>query len=147
MVAQDQRVFPEGQPLSHDQGHAAMPLCLGNVDETLVSVPGSRVGSFMSSQDAVVVAEASSVCIPPDCSAPVSTGESSSGLGSTTSNCPAVAGQSMVPRSIIPSRQASSRAPHQEVPSVPSGGLDISPPSRTMETVGAHRLRSLNQGC
>ncbi len=113
-----------------------MPLCLGNVEETLVPVPGSRVGSFMSSQDAVVVAEASSVCIPPDCSAPGSTGESSPGLGSTTSNCPAVAGLSMVPRSIIPSRQASSRAPHQEVPSVPSGGLDISPPSRTMETVG-----------
>ncbi len=51
MVAQDQRVFPEGQPLSHDQGHAAMLTCLGNVEETLVPVPGSRVGSFMSSQD------------------------------------------------------------------------------------------------
>ncbi len=52
MVAQDQTVFPEGQPLSHDQGHAAMLTCLGNVEETLVPVPGSRVGSFMSSQDA-----------------------------------------------------------------------------------------------
>ncbi len=50
VVAQDQRVFPEGQPLSHDQGHAAMPLCLGNVEETLVPVPGSHVGSFMSLQ-------------------------------------------------------------------------------------------------
>ncbi len=47
-----------------------------------------------------------------------------------------VAGQSMVPRSIIPSRRASSGATRQEGPSVPSGGLDISPPSRTMETVG-----------
>ncbi len=45
-------VFPEEQPLSHDQGHAAMLLCLGNVEETLVPVPGSRVESFMSSQDA-----------------------------------------------------------------------------------------------
>ncbi len=52
MVAQDQRVFPEGQPLSHDQGHAAMLTCLGNVEETLVPVPGSHVGSFLSSQDA-----------------------------------------------------------------------------------------------
>ncbi len=39
MVAQDRRVFPEGQPLSHDQGHAAMLTCLGNVKETLVPVP------------------------------------------------------------------------------------------------------------
>ncbi len=43
---------PEGQPLLHDQGHAAMPSWLGNVEETLVPVPGSHVGSFMSSQDA-----------------------------------------------------------------------------------------------
>ncbi len=48
VVAQDQRVFPEGQPLSRDQGHAAMLMCLGNVEKTLVPVPGS----FMSSQDA-----------------------------------------------------------------------------------------------
>ncbi len=47
VVAKDQRVFPEGQPVLHDQGHAAMLTCLGNVEETLVPVPGSRVGSFM----------------------------------------------------------------------------------------------------
>ncbi len=29
-----------------------MPSCLGNAEETLVPVPGSHVGSFMSSQDA-----------------------------------------------------------------------------------------------
>ncbi len=52
MVAQDQRVFPEGQPFSHDQGHAAMLSCLVNVEETLVPLPGSRVESFISSQDA-----------------------------------------------------------------------------------------------
>ncbi len=52
VVAQDQRVFPEGQRLSHDQGHAAMLSCLGNVEETLVPTPGSCAGSFMSSQDA-----------------------------------------------------------------------------------------------
>ncbi len=81
------------------------------------------------------VAEASSVRISPNRSAPGSTGESSSGPGPTT-YCPVVARQSMVPKSILPSRRASSGAPHQEGPSFPSGGLDISPPSRTMETVG-----------
>ncbi len=43
------------------------------------------------------VVKASSVCISPDRSAPGSPGESSPGPGSTTSHCPAVAGQSMVP--------------------------------------------------
>ncbi len=43
---------PRGNPYSHDQGHAANLSCLGNVEETLVPVPGSRVGSFMLSQDA-----------------------------------------------------------------------------------------------
>ncbi len=51
VVAQEHRVFPKGQPISHYQGHAAMLMCLGNVEETLVPVTGSRVGSFMSSQD------------------------------------------------------------------------------------------------
>ncbi len=52
MVAQDQTFFPEGQPFLHDQGHVAMLSCLGNVDEILVPLPGSRAGSFISSQDA-----------------------------------------------------------------------------------------------
>ncbi len=42
----------------------------------------------------------------------------------------------MVPRYKIPSRQAFSGAPRQEGPSVPSRRLDISPPTRTVETVG-----------
>ncbi len=73
------------------------------------------------------VAEASSVCISPDRSAPGSTGDSSPGPGPTTSYCPAVAGQSMVPKSILPSRRASSGAPRQEGPSVPSGGSIFHP--------------------
>ncbi len=44
------------------------------------------------------VAEALSVCISPDRSAPRSLGESLPGLDSTTAHCPMVAGQSMVPR-------------------------------------------------
>ncbi len=42
----------------------------------------------------------------------------------------------LVPRYNIPSRRASSGAPRQEGPSVPSRRLDISPPIRTVETVG-----------
>ncbi|KAI2668213.1 Transposon Ty3-I Gag-Pol polyprotein [Labeo rohita] len=33
-------VLPEGKPALHDQGHAAMPTCLGHVEETLVLVSG-----------------------------------------------------------------------------------------------------------
>ncbi len=58
------------------------------------------------------------------------------GTGFYYCHCPVVARQSMVPRYNIPSRRASSRAPRQEGPSVPSGGLEISPPTRTVETVG-----------
>ncbi len=43
-------------------------------------------------------------CMHHDRSAPGSSGESSPGPGSTTSHCPAVAGQSVVPRFNIPSR-------------------------------------------
>ncbi len=86
--------------------------------------------------DGADVAEASSVCISPDHSAPRSPGESLPGPGSTFSHCPAVAGQNMVPRYNIPSRRASSGAPCQEGPSVPSRRLDISPPTRTVETLG-----------
>ncbi len=62
--------------------------------------------------------------------------ESSPGLGSTSSHCPAVARQSMVPRYNIPPRRTSSGAQRQGGPSVTSRGLDISPPTRTMETGG-----------
>ncbi len=41
VVAQDQGVFPEGKPASHDQGHAAMPTCLRHVETALVLVSGS----------------------------------------------------------------------------------------------------------
>ncbi len=52
VVAQDQGVLPEGKPASHDQGHAAMPTCLGHVEETLVLVSGPGAGSSLSSRNA-----------------------------------------------------------------------------------------------
>ncbi len=42
----------------------------------------------------------------------------------------------MVPRYNITSRRASSGAPRQEGPSVPNRGLEISPPTRTVKSVG-----------
>ncbi len=42
VVAQDQRVSPRGNPFSHNQCHAAMLTCLGNVEETLVPDANDR---------------------------------------------------------------------------------------------------------
>ncbi len=44
--------FPEGQPVSHDQGHAAMLTCLRHVEETVVPVTRPRVGGSVSSRNA-----------------------------------------------------------------------------------------------
>ncbi|KAI2661618.1 Transposon Ty3-G Gag-Pol polyprotein [Labeo rohita] len=46
------RGFPEGKPASHDQGHAAMPTCLGHVEESLVPVSGAGAGSSLSPRNA-----------------------------------------------------------------------------------------------
>ncbi len=40
--------FPEGQPILHDQGHAAMLTCLRHVEETVVPVTRPCVGGSMS---------------------------------------------------------------------------------------------------
>ncbi|KAI2646275.1 Gag-Pro-Pol polyprotein [Labeo rohita] len=52
VVAQDQGVLPEGKPTSHDQGHAALPTCLGHVEEALVFVSGPGAGSSLSPRNA-----------------------------------------------------------------------------------------------
>ncbi len=53
--------------------------------------------SSRTGHDGANVAEASSVCFSPDCSAPGSAGESLPGLGSTTSHCPALPGRVWFP--------------------------------------------------
>ncbi len=58
VVAQVQGVLPEGNPVPHDQGHAAMPTCLGHVEETLVLVSGPGPGSSLPPRNA------SDGCIP-----------------------------------------------------------------------------------
>ncbi len=52
VVAQDHRVFPEGQPILHDKGHVAMLTCLRHVEETVVLVTRPCVGGSMSSRNA-----------------------------------------------------------------------------------------------
>ncbi|KAI2644258.1 Transposon Ty3-G Gag-Pol polyprotein [Labeo rohita] len=52
VVAQDQGVLPEGKPILHDQGHAALPTCPGHVEETLVLVSGPGAGSSLSPRNA-----------------------------------------------------------------------------------------------
>ncbi len=80
------------------------------------------------------VAEASSVCISPNRSAPRSTGESLRGPRPTTSYCP----QWCPGRVWFPDLLSLLDGPPLELPSGGTfcGGLDISPPSRTMESVG-----------
>ncbi len=47
VVAQDQRGFPQRQPISHDQGHMARLTGLRHVEETMVPVPRPHdVGSL-----------------------------------------------------------------------------------------------------
>ncbi len=52
VVAQDHRVFSEGQPILHNQGHAAMLTGLRHVEETMVPVTRHCVGGSMSSRNA-----------------------------------------------------------------------------------------------
>ncbi len=52
VVAQDHRVFPEGQPILQDQGHVAMLVCLRHVEETVVPVTGPCIGGSLSSHNA-----------------------------------------------------------------------------------------------
>ncbi|KAI2644882.1 Isoleucine--tRNA ligase [Labeo rohita] len=44
-------VLPEGKPALHDQGHAAMPTCLGHVEKTLVLVSGPGAGRLGSGHE------------------------------------------------------------------------------------------------
>ncbi len=52
VVDPDQGVLPEGKPISHDQGHAAMPKCFRHVEETLILVSGPGAGSSLSPRNA-----------------------------------------------------------------------------------------------
>lgn len=51
MVAQDQGIFPKGQPISHNQGYAQMPSGFDYVEKALVSTLGPCSGGILSSED------------------------------------------------------------------------------------------------
>ncbi len=92
--------------------------------------------------DGADVAEASSVCISLNRSAPGSPGESSPGPGSTTFFAPRWPGRVWLPDIIslldgpppeLPGRR---ELPARRDLLSQAGGLEISPPTRTVETVG-----------
>ncbi len=108
--------------------------------------------SSRTERDGADVAEASYVCISPDCSAPGSPGESSPGPGSTTSHCPALA------RVWFPDIISLLDGPPLELPVrrdlLSQAWGSMFHPNQKCVNCGlglwggpAHRLRSLNWGC
>ncbi|XDV25212.1 hypothetical protein PO909_029164 [Leuciscus waleckii] len=53
VVAQDQGVFPEGEPTLYDQDNTAVSPCFGFIEETLVPISGSSVRSSLPSSFAL----------------------------------------------------------------------------------------------
>ncbi len=86
--------------------------------------------------DGADVAEASSVCISLDRSAPGSPGESSPGPGSTTFFAPRWPGRVWLPDIISLLDGPPPELPVKRDLLSQAGGLEISPPTRTVETVG-----------
>ncbi len=82
------------------------------------------------------VAEASSVHLPPDCSAPGSSGESSPGRGSSFVSSPVLARPSMVCGPGSPARRLSMGDSHLAGSPLTGRGHHFSPPPRVVEAVG-----------
>ncbi|KAI2662393.1 hypothetical protein H4Q32_001228 [Labeo rohita] len=82
------------------------------------------------------VAEASSVCLSPDCSAPRSSGESTPGRGQPTISSPVLAGPSMVLGPDISPQRLSMGDSRQEGSPLTSRGHHSAPPSGVVEAVG-----------
>ncbi len=82
------------------------------------------------------VAEASSVCLPPDRSAPGSSGESLPGRGATTASSPILAGPSMVCGPGRPPRRLSVGDSHTARSPLSGRGHYMSPSPRYVEAVG-----------
>ncbi|KAI2647309.1 Transposon Ty3-G Gag-Pol polyprotein [Labeo rohita] len=82
------------------------------------------------------VAEASSVCLSPDRSAPRSSGESTPGRGQPTISSPVLAGPSMVLGPDISPRRLSMGDSRQEGSPLTGGGHHPAPPSGVVEAVG-----------
>ena len=82
------------------------------------------------------LAEALSVRLFPDCSAPRSSAESTPGRGPSSNSSPVLAGPSMVLRSDLAPRWLSMGDSHQKGTPLAGGGHDISPLPGAMEVMG-----------
>ncbi len=82
------------------------------------------------------LAEASSVCLSPDRSAPGSSRESAPGRGLSIASSPVLAGPSMVLGPDFSPRRLSMGDSHQEGSPLTGGGHDPSPPPGVVEAVG-----------
>ncbi len=82
------------------------------------------------------VAEASSVRLSPNCSAPGSSRESAPGRGPAVASSPVLAGPSMVLGPDFSPRRLPMGDSSQERSPLTSGGYDLSPPPGVMEAVG-----------
>ncbi len=83
-----------------------------------------------------MLAEASSVRLSPDCSAPGSSRESAPGRGPAVASSPLLAGPSMVLGPDFSPRRLPMGDSSQERSPLTSGGYDLSPPPGVMEAVG-----------
>ncbi len=119
-------VWPSsGGPLC-DSGDIAMsPLVL--------SSSSSSVGAGCHGTD---LAEASSACLSPDCSAPRSYGESAPGRGSAAASSPILAGPSLVLGSDFSPRRLSMGDSRQEGSPLTGRGHPGAPPAGVVEAVG-----------
>ncbi|KAL0151930.1 hypothetical protein M9458_052765, partial [Cirrhinus mrigala] len=82
------------------------------------------------------VAEASSVCFSPDCSAPGSSGESAPGRGPSSFSSPVLAGPSLVLGPDFPPRRLSMGDSHQEGSPLSGGGHHPPPSPGVVEVMG-----------
>ncbi len=119
-------VWPgSGGPLC-DSGDIAMsPLVLSD--------SSGSIGAGCHGTD---LAEASSVCLSPDCSAPRSSGESAPGRGSAAASSPVLARPSMVLGSDFSPRQLSMGDSHQEGSPLTGRGHPCAPLAGVVEAVG-----------
>lgn len=88
----------------------------------------SPIGTGRNGAD---MAEAASVCVSPDCSAPRSSGEGPLGRSECSVGSPVLAKPSVVFGPNIPSRRLSSGASGQEGPSISCGGAILHPRPET----------------
>ncbi len=116
-------------------GRSGSVCVLSDVSLSTLVLPHASSSSW-TGRDGADMAEASSVCISPDRSAPWGPGESLPGPGSTTFHCPRWLGRVWFPDIISLLDGPPLELPVRRDLLSQAGGLEIPPPTRTVETVG-----------